>query len=227
MKKSYRIIFLITIFIILSTYIPINLKSNIEKKNNFFKIKNIIVTNNFLVEKEEVNRKLEKIHKKNIFLIKRQDVEKPLKGIDFLKRIEVKKKYPDTIIVKIFETTPIAVLFKKKDKFLLDNSSNLISLNKKIDDNQLPKIFGDKAENNFISFYNKLKSNKFPTDKIKNYYFFQIERWDLELLNNKVIKYPHNNTEDAIKKSIELLNRKDFEKYNIIDLRVDGKIIVE
>ena len=227
MKKSYRIIFLITIFIILSTYIPINLKSNTEKKNNFFKIKNIIVTNNFLVEKEEVNKKLEKIHKKNIFLIKRQDVEKPLKGIDFLKRIEVKKKYPDTIIVKIFETTPIAVLFKKKSKFLLDNSSNLISLNKKIDDNQLPKIFGDKAENNFIFFYNKLKNNKFPTDKIKNYYFFQIERWDLELLNNKVIKYPHNNTEDAIKKSIELLNRKDFEKYNIIDLRVGGKIIVE
>jgi len=33
--------------------------------------------------------------------------------------------------------------------------------------------------------------------------------------------------EDAIKKSIELLDRKDFQNYNIIDLRVDGKIIVE
>ena len=42
-----------------------------------------------------------------------------------------------------------------------------------------------------------------------------------------MIKLPHDNIEDAIKKSIELLNRKDFQNYNIIDLRVDGKIIVE
>jgi len=33
--------------------------------------------------------------------------------------------------------------------------------------------------------------------------------------------------EDAIKKSIELLDRDDFENYNIIDLRIHGKIVVE
>ena len=32
---------------------------------------------------------------------------------------------------------------------------------------------------------------------------------------------------NAIIKSIELLEDKDFKNYNIIDLRVDGKIIVE
>ena len=35
------------------------------------------------------------------------------------------------------------------------------------------------------------------------------------------------NTDDAIIKSIELLDHKDFKNYNVIDLRVDGKIIVE
>ena len=62
---------------------------------------------------------------------------------------------------------------------------------------------------------------------IKKFYFFQIGRWDLQFANDKIIKLPHDNVEDAIKKSIELLNRKDFQNYNIIDLRVDGKIIVE
>ena len=42
-----------------------------------------------------------------------------------------------------------------------------------------------------------------------------------------MIKFPYNNIEEAIKKSIELLGRRDFEDYNIIDLRIDGKIIVE
>ena len=32
---------------------------------------------------------------------------------------------------------------------------------------------------------------------------------------------------EAIQQSIKLLNRKDFENYNIIDLRIEGKIVVE
>ena len=93
--------------------------------------------------------------------------------------------------------------------------------------NHLPSVFGNDAENNFVYFFDQLENNNFPIKKIKNFYYFQIGRWDLQLLNNKIIKLPHNNTEDAIKKSVELLNREDFKNYNIIDLRVDGKIIVE
>ena len=49
----------------------------------------------------------------------------------------------------------------------------------------------------------------------------------IQLKNDKVVKFPYGNIDEAIKKSIELLDRKDFENYNIIDLRIDGKIIVE
>ena len=62
---------------------------------------------------------------------------------------------------------------------------------------------------------------------INNYYYFQIGRWDIELLNKKIIKFPSNKIESAIKKSVELLKREDFKDYNIIDLRIHGKIIVE
>ena len=46
-------------------------------------------------------------------------------------------------------------------------------------------------------------------------------------MNDKLIKFPDNNIDDAINKSIELLESENFKNYNIIDLRVDGKIIVE
>ena len=47
--------------------------------------------------------------------------------------------------------------------------------------------------------------------------------------NNKclIFKIQNNNIDEAIVKAIELLNREDFKNYNIIDLRVVGKIIVE
>ena len=92
---------------------------------------------------------------------------------------------------------------------------------------QLPSIFGKEAEKYLVKFFNLLRSNNFSIKKIKSYYYFQIGRWDVHLKNDKIIKFPHDNIENAIKKSIELLDHKEFENYNIIDLRVSGKIIVE
>ena len=227
MKKIYRFALLLFIFIFLSTFNPKTLDTISEKKTELFKIQKIEILNNLLVKTSEVEKKLSGIYNKNIFLIKRNDIEQPIKNIDFLEKIEVKKKYPNTIIIKIFETKPVAIVFKDKTKYLLDNSSKLISFEKNKNFDNLPIIFGEDAETNFVSFLNHLINNNFPQKKIKNFYYFQIGRWDLQLMNNKIIKFPDSNIDKAIKKSIKLLKREDFKNYNIIDLRVDGKIIVE
>ena len=227
MKKFYRIVLLLAVVIFLSTFNPREFNLTSKKNDTFFKIQNIEINNNFLIKKSDVEEKLSNIYNKNIFFVKRTQIEEPLKEINFLEKIEVKRKYPNTIIIKIFETKPIAILFKNKVKYLLDNSSNVIPLEGNINYNELPSVFGENAEKNFIYFFNQLKKNNFPNNQIKSFYYFQIGRWDLQLLNNKIIKFPHNKIDEAIIKSIELLDREDFKNYNIIDLRVDGKIIVE
>ena len=227
MKKLYRIVLLILVLIFLSTYSPNKFDLILEKNNTFLKIQKIKIVNNFLIKSSEIKEKLSTIYNRNIFSIKKKDIEEPLKEINFLKKVEVKKKYPNTIVVKIFETKPVAILYKNKAKYLLDSSSNLIFFENNMNFNQLPSVFGIGAENYFVYFFNQLENNNFPINNVKKFYFFQIGRWDLQLVNDKMIKLPHDNIEDAIKKSIELLNRKDFQNYNIIDLRVDGKIIVE
>ena len=227
MKRFYRIILLIVVLIFLSTYNPNKFDLIATKNSTFLKIQKIIIINNFLIEKSKIIKKLEKIYNKNILFIKGKDIEEPLKEIAFLDRVEVRKKYPNTIIIKITETKPVAILYKNKKKYLLDSSSNLIPFEKNIDFNQLPNIFGDEAENYFMDFFNQLESNNFPIKNISNFYFFKIGRWNLELSNGKIIKFPPKNLKTAIQKSIELLVREDFKNYNIIDLRIDGKIIVE
>jgi len=227
MKKLYRIILLLIVLTFLSTYNPIEFNLIVEKKNNFLKIKEIKIVNNVLIKNIEIKENLTKIYNKNIFTIKREDIENPLKGINFFEKVEVKKKYPSTIIVKIFETKPIAILYKNKAKYLLDDFSNLILFEDNINFDKLPSVFGKGAENHFIHFFNQLEKKSFPTKYVEKFYFFQIGRWDLQLSNDKTIKFPYNNIEDAIGKSVELLNRKDFKNYNIIDLRIEGKIIVE
>ena len=170
---------------------------------------------------------MNKIYGKNILFIKRKDIQSLLSSIDFLKKIEVRKKYPDTIIIKVYETKLVAVLFKKDQKYLLDSSSNLIPFNTNDLLKNLPSVFGEGAEKNFINFFKKLEKNNFATKRIKNFYYFQIGRWDIQLLNNQKIKLPSNKTTEAIQQIIELLDREDFKKYKVIDLRINDKIIVE
>ncbi len=227
MIKLYKIILLLVVLIFLSTFNPKEFDQISKKEGTLFNIENIEIKNNSLIKKKEIELKLINIYKKNIFFITRSDIEEPLKETNFLEKIEVKKKYPNTIIVKIFETKPVAILFKNKIKYVLDSSSNLISFDDNFKHNKLPNIFGEKAENFFMNFLHQLQQNNFPDKQVKNFYYFQIGRWDLQFLNNKIIKFPYNNTEDAIIKSVELLKREDFKNYNTIDLRVDGKIIVE
>jgi cell division septal protein FtsQ len=227
MKKFYKIFLLIISLVFLTTYNPNKFNENLENNNTFFKIEKIIISNNFLVKEEEIISKLKPLYRKNILLIRRKDIEESLKNIIFLKKIEVKKKYPHTIIVKIFETEPVGILFKDKEEYLLDSSANLIEIENKKGFTGLPNIIGNDAENNIINFLDKLKTNKFPINNIKKFSYFKIGRWDVELLDDRAIKFPYNVDSKIIKKTIELLSRKDFQNYKIIDLRIDGKIIVE
>ena len=227
MKKLYRIIILLVALTFLTTYSPNEFNVFPEKKNFFFKIQNIKIVNNHLIDENRIIEKLTEIYEKNILFVERNDIERPLKSIEFLDKIEVKKKYPNTIIIKVYETKPIAILFKKNHKYLLDSSSNLITFSENMLVDDFPSVFGEGAEQDFINFYNQLENNNFPKQRVKNFYYFQIGRWDLELLNNLIIKFPAIKISEAIQQSIELLARKDFGNYNIIDLRIHGKIVVE
>ena len=229
MKKIYKIILLLLSFIFLTTYTPNKILFFKENKNFFFNIKNIEISNNKIIKKADIYEKLSKVYKKNILFISHDDIAAPLKNISFLEKIEVKKKYPSTILIKIYETKPKGVITKNNTKYIIDNYSNLIDINiyKDLINNKLPNIFGKDAEKDFVNFYKDLEKNDFPIKKIENFYYFQINRWDIQLFNNQIIKFPSKKREKSIKKSVELLSRDDFKKYKVIDLRIDGKIVVE
>ena len=227
MNKFYKLFLLVIVFIFITTYNSKELSIASKENNSLFKLKFIEIQNNSLVSKIQINKILDHLYEKNIFSINSEDIEKPLEKIDFLEKIEVKKKYPNTILIKVFETKPLAVLFKNQEKYLIDNASNLILIKSDFNIENLPSVYGENSQDKFVYFLKKLKKNEFPYKKIKNFYYYKIGRWDLQFFNDKIIKFPHNNINEAINKSIELLDREDFSNYKIIDLRVDGKIIVE
>ena len=227
MKKINKIITLILLLIFLTTYNPSKILFFEEEKFFFFQIENIEVINNKKIKKNEVTRRLKHIYRKNILLVSINDIKKPLKNLNFLDKIEVKKKYPNTVLIKIFETRPVGIIFKDNEKYIIDSSSNLMNYSDNLVYDNLPNVFGKDSEKDFINFFDQLKNNNFPKKKIKNYYYFQINRWDIEMENKQLIKFPSTKRDLAIQQSVELLNRKDFNDYKVIDLRIHGKIVVE
>ena len=227
MKKINKIITLILLLIFLTTYNPSKILFFEDEKFFFFQIENIEVINNKKIKKNEVTRRLKHIYRKNILLVSINDIKKPLKNLNFLDKIEVKKKYPNTVLIKIFESRPVGIIFKDNEKYIIDSSSKLMNYNDNLIYDNLPNVFGKDSEKDFINFFDQLKNNNFPKKKIKNYYYFQINRWDIEMENKQLIKFPSTKRDLAIQQSVELLNRKDFNDYKVIDLRIHGKIVVE
>ena len=90
----------------------------------------------------------------------------------------------------------------------MDSSSKLIEINKRNLYIELPNIIGEDSENNFVNFLAILETNKFPTTKIKNFYYFKIGRCDLELSDKRTIKFPYNISTDIIINIILLIKLK-------------------
>ena len=130
--------------------------------------------------------------------------------------LKLKKKYPNTLKIEIFEKKPIAILFDKKQKFYISEKIDLIDYNMLNIDNNLPYVLGNKDD--FKIFYDNLRKIKFPFNSVKKYILYENNRWDLETLNNKTIKLSPQNYKDNLEHYLNLINKKEFKKYNLYDL---------
>lgn len=218
MKKQLVIAFIL--FTLLTT-ITFKEKIIISQLN----IKEIIVENNSLVKKKDVKKLLISIYNKNIIFLNNKEIEKALTQNSFIETFDVKKKYPQTLKIRIFEKKPIAILLNKKKKFYLSDKIELIEFEniKKYQD--LPYVFGNRDD--FKIFYNDLKKINFPFDLISKYTFYESKRWDLETKDKIVIKLHSKNYLKNIKNYLDSRNKQNFKKYKIFDYRINNQLILK
>jgi len=218
MKK--RLIIALSLLILLTT---INSQQSLVISK--FNLKTIIIENNLLLKDEDIKNLLIPFYNKNLILLDNNEFKKALMQNSFIESFNIKKKYPSTLKVKIFEKKPIAVLFNKKTKFYLSEKIDLIEFKNLQNYQTLPYVLGNKDD--FKIFYSNLKRINFPLDIIKKYTLFETNRWDLETKNNQVIKLPSKNYTKSLKNFLNLKNKNDFEKYELFDYRINNQLILK
>ncbi len=215
-----RLIISLALLMLLST-ITTQQKIIISK----FNLKEIDIENNFLLKEKDIQKLLTPIYNKNLLLLKNKEIETILMQNTFIESFNIKKKYPNTLKIEIFEKKPIAVLFNKKDKFYLSERLDLIEFKNFPNHQNLPYVFGNKDE--FQIFYNSLIKINFPFNQIKKYTLFETNRWDLETKDNNIIKLPSKNFIKSLENYFSIRNKKNFTKYNIFDYRIDNQLILK
>ena len=216
---SKRIIIAIALLILLTT---INSKQEIVFTK--FNLEEIRIENNFIIKEKEIKKLLFPIYNKNLLFLSNHEIERALKQNSFIESFKIKKKYPSTLKVEIYEKKPIAIIFKKQEKFYLSEKIELIKFKKIEEYKELPYIFGN--EKNFKELYFNLKKIKFPFSIVKKYTLFELNRWDIETVNNKLVKLSPERYLDNLKNFLNIRNKKNFKKYKVFDYRLENQLIL-
>ena len=190
-----------------------------------FNLKEIEILNNSILKKNDLKKILIPIYDKNLLFLRNAEIEKLLMQNSFIDSFKIKKKYPQTLKIEIFEKKPIAILLYKKKKFYLSDKIELIEFNNNQKFKELPYIFGDHKK--FKQLYFNLKNINFPLYSIKKYVYFESDRWNLETIDKKIIKLPSENYKKSLKEYLKIESKKDFKKYNIFDFRVKNQLILK
>ena len=218
MKK--RIVISLVLFLLLTTII-----SKQTLLISKLKIKEIRIENNFLVKEAEIKKFLIPIYNENLLFLKNREIERAVMQNSFIDSFNVKKKYPSTLIIKIFEKKPIGILLNKKKKYYLSEKIELIDFLNLPDYQNLPYIFGNKEE--FKILYLDLIKIKFPIGIIEKYSFFETGRWDLKTTDNSVIKLPPKNYLKSLQNYLSIRKEENFRKYKVFDYRLNNQLIMK
>ena len=209
-----------TLIIIFTTFI--------SEKN--FTIKNLTINeirfeNNKIVSNEELIKDLSFLYNKNIIFLNTLEIKKKLNKNSFIESLQVKKVYPNKLVIKIFEKQPIAIIFHENKKFFLGKKFELIKYKKISKYENLAIINGD--EKSFKKLFINLKKTKFPSDLIKKYELQKVGRWNIELIDGRLIKLPINNYKKSLKNFLKIKADRNFEKYKIFDYRLNNQLILK
>ena len=215
-NKKKKIFFYIFFLILLST--PLNLKYNSFIKE-IFKIKNIKIVPNELVFEEVYN-----LLNQNIFKLNNSNLKNFVNKYTYLKSIEIKKIYPDTLEVLITKSSPIAIIDNQISFTYLGDNGKVYKDNKEY--NSIPILKGEIDIAEAILVLNLLDKSFYKLEDIKEIIFFPTKRINIILKDNKILKFPIYIDLKYINSTYNFLKTIKTEK-QIIDFRVLERIILK
>tara|TARA_B100000242_G_C42993708_1_gene461429 strand:- start:346 stop:1005 length:660 start_codon:yes stop_codon:yes gene_type:complete len=216
-----RLTIALVLLLLLSTYKV----QNFFDLSSTFRIKEISIENNLILNDSEIKQALAFLYETNILLLQTEKIKTELDKVSFIESFEIKKIYPNSIKIKILEKKPIAILQNKKQKNFYTDKGKLISFDDFDEFKNLPFVFGDK--DSFLVLHTHLKEVNFPLNDIKTFFLFKSNRWDIITQKNQTLKLPIDDYKKSLKNFLIIKDQVNFEKYKTFDYRINNQLILK
>ena len=218
-QKGKKILIYLFLFLLVGS-----INNTALTKIKFEKIKSIQISG--LNQSQNINllESIKELNLKNIFFLNRNEISKIISSNSLVENYEIFKKYPYSLDIKIEKTNFLAKINNNGKTFLIGTNGKLSDV--KFSDKEFPFIFGKPKIDEFMKFTHVIEQSKLSLNQVKNLYFFQSKRWDLELKNNVILKLSKDYTKLSLNQAFEILNDNNFKNLKVIDARIKNQIIL-
>ena len=146
----------------------------------------------------------------------------------WVKSAEVRKVYPDTIVVDLVERVPVA-LWKADGVVNIISAEGHVIDEAKIEHMRLPQVVGKGANDTAAEFLSYINQYAYLTSKARAYVRVADRRWNIHLDNGPKIMLPEHNWKAALSELDDLNSAKNLLERDIIqvDLRLPDRLVLK
>ena len=218
-KKSKKVFLYAFLFLIIGTINNKNLNEKYFTNINKITVSGLDKKSNF-----ELLNNLSFLKVDNLFFLDEKKMIEIIGSNDMIDKYSIYKHYPSTINIKIDKTQFLAQLKKENDHFFLGSNGKLIKTNNI--QQKVPYIFGEFKVQDFFELKKVIDETNFNYQEVKNFFFFQSGRWDIETNNGVLIKLPKDKIKDSLEIFLHILSKNQKNSINNVDLRQRNQIII-
>ena len=153
-------------------------------------------------------------------------------NLKWIKKVNIKKSFPNTLNIFVIENDPFAYLLKDQKVYLVDIDGELIIEENEdvILESQRLLLSGIDSEINLPNLISNLNIH-YPEIllSVKEMEFIERRRWNLIFSNELIVKLPETNIGKSLENLKKLIERDKILKSNIIevDLRINDRAIIK
>ena len=199
--------------------------------NSFAQIKTINVNGVNFSDTQKI-KKISFEKGKSLFTFDLKNAAEEIKNLDWIKKVNIKKSFPNTLNIFVTENNPFAYLLKDHRVYLIDIDGELIIEENEdvILESQRLLLSGIDSEINLPNLISNLNIH-YPEIllSVKEMEFIEQRRWNLIFSNELIVKLPETNIGKSLENLKKLIERDKILKSNIIevDLRINDRAIIK
>ena len=166
-------------------------------------------------------------HTSDLLSLDLKEIKEILEQEQWIKRVNLKKVYPSTLVLDIIENDPYAILRDKGKYYLVDIDGTIITEKNKDDELENFIIISGNGSPQALKGLIKELNIHFSEliSQLNKLDFIERRRWNISLKNNLLIKLPDSKIDKALENLKNLFVNEKVLQSNIIeiDLRIEGR----